>query len=153
MAHPNLVGKQFQDLYVLKKEGKDKYRNTLYKCGCWCGNYTIVRASTLVGNLVGDCGSCNYIERFPSEYMSWKGIKSRCTNPNDSGYKHYGALNVIFDISWGNFKQFLIDMGLKPNDEYEIERIDVFGNYEKENCIWIHYSKQNANKRNSLVNR
>ena len=42
-------------------------------------------------------------------------------------------------------------MGDSYSDEMTIERIDVNGNYEKENCCWISRGQQRRNLRNNLI--
>ena len=41
------------------------------------------------------------------------------------------------------------DMGPKPSPKHSVERIDVNGNYCKENCVWATASEQMRNKRNN----
>lgn len=43
-------------------------------------------------------------------------------------------------------------MGNKP-EGYSIERMNVNGNYCKENCCWIPKSKQNNNKRTTRLDK
>jgi hypothetical protein len=38
-------------------------------------------------------------------------------------------------------------MGQRPAGRYSIERVDVNGNYEPSNCIWLLHSEQSKNRR------
>ena len=83
-----------------------------------------------------------------SEYNSWHGMKSRCFNPTDPAFKHYGGRGIIVCKGGKNdFSIFYKDMGPKPGKEYSIDRVDVNGNYEPSNCRWADRSTQQKNKR------
>lgn len=51
---------------------------------------------------------------------------------------------------WLDFRNFLADMGAAP-ESHTIERVDVNGNYEPENCKWIPATKQAHNTRRSRM--
>lgn len=80
---------------------------------------------------------------------SWQGLKERCNNKKLPSYKSYGGRGIKYQASWENFIGFLDDMGVAEKG-MSIERIDVNGNYCKENCKWIPVLKQQDNKRCSL---
>ena len=71
---------------------------------------------------------------------------SRCTNHSDPSYESYGARGIKVADEWLNYKQFVVDMGERPEGR-SIDRIDPFGNYCKENCRWATASQQQRNKR------
>lgn len=74
----------------------------------------------------------------------------RCTNPNQSTYRYYGARGISVCPAWAaSFKQFLGDMGPVPHEGWTLDRIDPDGNYEPGNCRWASYETQMNNKRNS----
>lgn len=82
------------------------------------------------------------------EYRIWKAMKSRCYSPSqkDSYYQRDGI--KVCDRWIHNFKAFLQDMGPMPANDYSIERIDIYGDYCPENCIWIPEKDQKKNRRN-----
>jgi hypothetical protein len=76
----------------------------------------------------------------------------RCTNPNNSDFKHYGGRGIkVCDRWFGSFDAFLEDMGSSWVDGLSIERRDVNGNYEPSNCYWATQSQQMRNTRKSLI--
>jgi hypothetical protein len=83
-----------------------------------------------------------------SEHRTWVSMRGRCLNSNDKAYHYYGGRGIKICDRWLNsFSSFLEDMGMKPTKFHTIERVDVNGNYEPSNCIWITKSEQGKNKR------
>lgn len=81
-------------------------------------------------------------------YRTWQNMKNRCNNPTNPQYKNYGGRGILVDPKWINFKGFYEDMFDSYEEGFSIERIDVNGNYCKENCIWIPLNEQSKNRRN-----
>jgi len=77
----------------------------------------------------------------------WSHMKTRCTNSNCKDYINYGGRGITYTESWEIFANFLTDMGEAPEGDYSLDRIDVNGNYCKENCRWASRKVQNSNKR------
>lgn len=84
------------------------------------------------------------------EYTSWESMKQRCNNPNNKHYKNYGGRGIKFCKEWNIFDKFLLDMGYRPGKKYSLDRIDVNGDYYKENCKWSDRYTQDRNRRNSV---
>lgn len=89
-------------------------------------------------------------------YHTWKAMKSRCNNKNDSAYRNYGGRGIKVCERWQEpheqgFWNFVSDMGPKPNpsEDYSLDRIDVNGDYCSENCRWVNRHQQNINRRDS----
>jgi hypothetical protein len=88
---------------------------------------------------------------YTSEHKTWCNIRSRCSDPKNNRYQHYGARGIEVCARWlESFENFLQDMGRKPGLDYSIERINVNGNYEPNNCIWLPRNKQSSNRTDSL---
>jgi len=67
------------------------------------------------------------------------------------GFKNYGGRGISVCDQWADFKVFLLDMGKKPSPYHSIDRVDVNGNYNPENCRWATTKEQSRNKRSSRL--
>ena len=81
-------------------------------------------------------------------YKSWEKMKARCENKAQYGYESYGGRGIVVCERWQSFALFLEDMGERPSG-MSIDRIDVNGNCEPENCKWSTVKEQGRNKRNN----
>lgn len=88
-------------------------------------------------------------------YRVWADMKNRCYNENLEYYSDYGGRGISVCDSWFySFIEFYNDMGAEYRDGLLIDRIDVNGNYCKENCRWLSVSKSNTNKtKRTAMNR
>jgi len=154
MAHHDLVGNRYGRLFVVGLESVTTGGHAMWLCHCRCGSLTIVRTSSLVNGHTQSCGciqreaaietgmlnsrhgACRTDRHGTVEYRTWRKMKERCYNPRDKRYKDYGGRGVTVCKRWLDFASFLEDMGFRPSG-YSIERIDVDGNYEPGNCVWL----------------
>jgi len=104
----------------------------------------------------------NRIEMIPSmfihggkgtpEYGVWKDMKRRCYAKNRRHYRWYGAKGIRVCARWlHDFSAFLDDMGARPADCTDIDRIDSSGNYCPENCRWVDKITQAQNRSNNRL--
>jgi len=80
-------------------------------------------------------------------FWIYNAMRRRCEQPSYTQYKDYGGRGIKVCDRWKEFKNFKVDMF----DSYEmgltIDRVDVNGNYEPENCKWSTRQEQSENKR------
>lgn len=80
------------------------------------------------------------------EFQCWSDIKGRCLNTNNRWYPSYGGRGITVCDSWLNsFESFYNDMGECP-PKFSLDRVDVNGNYCKENCRWATAKQQQRNR-------
>ena len=82
-------------------------------------------------------------------YITWCNMKARCLNPDRRDYKNYGGRGIKVCDRWMTFENFLADMGEKPKG-LTLERINVDGDYDPNNCQWATYKEQANNWRKSI---
>lgn len=158
----NLVGRVFTRLKVISvDENRCTSKRTYYLCECECGKQSSVRSDGLVGGTTTSCGCYNreIITKhghatlsgvgISSTYKSWYGMVRRCTDETYNVYEQYGAKGVTVCDRWLNFKNFLSDMGERP-DGHTIDRVDGTKGYSPDNCRWSTYKEQTANRHNTL---
>lgn len=81
------------------------------------------------------------------EYNLWCNIIARCENKKHPYYRNYGGRGITVSKEWRNsFTEFLKDMGERPSDLHQIDRINNNKGYSKENCEWATH-QENSNNR------
>lgn len=170
----DLTGQRIPDSTItvierdFEKDSLTESRVYNWKCKCDCGNEFTVTTSRLTGDdHITCCPECAHKQgglaqrkySIPTNdpfYNIYKGIIYRCTNPNDREYHNYGGRGIKVCDEWLNdFEKFKEDMyesylAHKATHSYtSIERVNVNGNYCKENCIWADQFIQANNKRNT----
>jgi hypothetical protein len=77
-------------------------------------------------------------------------MRYRCLNPNATGYERYGGRGVTICDRWQDFKNFLADMGERPEGK-TLDRVDPDGDYKPDNCRWATPGEQAHNRRSPAV--
>jgi len=78
-------------------------------------------------------------------YVSWWHMIARCSDIN---YPYYKGRGVSVCDRWGDFSNFLADMGTRPEGT-TLGRILDRGNYEPGNVFWMTRTEQGLNQRNN----
>jgi hypothetical protein len=153
----DLTGQHFGRWTVLALHPKrSKHRNARWHCVCDCGGERLVAASSL---RQGGSKSCGCLQRecktkhghtkggkVTRAYRCWVAMRQRCFNPNHEAYPYYGGRGITVCERWLSFENFFADMGAPPRNR-TLDRIDVNGNYEPNNCRWASTFEQSRNKR------
>lgn len=170
----DLTGKTFGRLHVMERDIEyekeylktHKYKCTFWKCKCECGNIKTIYANSLINNKTTSCGCYRKEQRLISNIkhgLSHSRIKriyynmyERCYNKKNPRYNDYGGRGIKICDEWIdkengliNFYEWAINNGYK--DDLTIDRIDVNGNYEPNNCRWLTNLEQQYNKRCNVM--
>ncbi len=157
----DLNGRRFGYLTGLRRDPAPGYPRWI--CRCDCGVVKSINSGALRQGRIRSCGCYNMKRRRDRrkhgalvdkkktpEYATWRGMITRCENPNDKRYASYGGRGITVCARWReDFASFLEDMGEKPKG-LTIERLDVNGHYEPSNCIWASKKAQARNKTTTL---
>lgn len=156
----DMTGQRFGRYTVLERNGVGAHGMAAWLCECDCGvRKTVVGNNLRQGNVVS-CGcyqkevatrngvaTKKHGEARTPTYKTWIAMKARCFNPSDHAYGQYGGRGITVCERWTNsYELFLEDMGRRPRGT-SIERIDVNGNYEPQNCVWATPKQQTRNRR------
>ena len=165
----DLTGQRFGRLTVIER-AEDYVRPNghslvQWHCICDCGNEQISAGYSLTHGRCTSCG-CARTERLVKMntthgdsnsvlFRRYEHMKERCNNPTCKSYKHYGGRGIKVCDEWMKsfeaFRDWSLANGFQEN--LTIDRIDVNGNYEPNNCRWADTEIQCNNRRNNLYIR
>ena len=153
------IGERYGLWTVLKPLGKiKKWGNHYYECQCDCGVIKAISSTNLVNGRSNACKSSVHMKgrgathgmRYTKIYRVYLNMKARCYKPKTESYPIYGGRGIRVCDEWiESFVNFYEDMKHGYAEHLSLERIDVNGNYCKENCKWVTLSDQCKNKRNT----
>jgi len=150
------TGMRFGMLLVIEEDTSLRNGKFVYwRCRCDCGREISVLSGELRPTRPRACGCqmakkkhglCGTrIHRIHSLMID------RCTNPNSKRYKYYGGKGISVCAEWmESVAAFHRDMG-DPPEGMSLDRIDVNGNYCKENCRWATQKQQMRNTTRSRL--
>ena len=169
VRHSYNVGDKHNKLTLVKRVNGPQWL-----CKCDCGDVKTYDVGNVRRGNTSQCKACANKSRSikhtthgmggngmrgnaTPEYGVRRGMINRCTNPNDSRYKHYGDRGIKVCSRWlESFENFYADMGPRPDDhpiygKYKIDRIDNDGGYGPDNCKWNVGPDEWRNRRDVIV--
>ncbi len=156
----DLVGRVFGRLTVQKLDHVTSRHASMWRCLCECGKETVSTGSNLKK---GGALSCGCLRREISRARTtihggtgthswnvWRGMLDRCNLATHKSFHNYGGRGISVCERWKKYEAFLSDMGHPPDQFHTLDRKNVDGGYEPENCMWATYHQQARNRRTNV---
>lgn len=155
----DLTGKRFGRLVAIEPTGeRDAKGRILWKCRCDCGTLIDVPASSLSSGYRRSCGC--YTSEVQTKWKTpeekslanvYQKMKSRCYNPNTTGFEHWGGRGIYICEEWLNNERAFVDWALENGYRkgLSIDRVNNDGPYAPDNCRFTDDFGQANNRRNN----
>ena len=152
----DMTGQRHGKWTVIEQAGNTAGGGALWLSRCDCGTERAVIGADLRQGKSVSCGCEGSRTRIGSRarthgasgtrlHHTWKNMRRRCADQEDPDY---GGRGITVCEAWGSFETFRAwasTSGYQPH--LTIERLDVNGGYEPQNCIWADAQAQSENRR------
>lgn len=152
-------GNRYGLLTIVEEGPRHSYANKRQvwcKCDCGNENLTLVTTNNLVSGNTTSCGCVGEASRKTHgmsntrTYQIHEGMLRRCKPELAEDFPYHAGKGIKVCADWnprlgGSFENFFNDMGEAP-EGMSLDRIEVDGDYCKENCRWATNSIQGYNK-------
>ena len=137
------------------EKSKRKYRYGLYECQ-YCGKEFEAGTQYVKRGHTKSCGcqrkggnreNTTHGMTQHRLYKTWDNMMRRCHNKNTKTFKNYGGRGIIVCERWHSVENFIDDMFPSFEEGLSLDRIDLNGNYEPDNCRWTTREIQARNTR------
>lgn len=157
----DLTGQKFNKWTVLERAENSASRNrVMWLCRCDCGVERVVVRHSLTAGISKSCGchsrevtrallTTHGMTKTPL-FSIWKGMRTRCHNPNSKAWPDYGGRGIGICERWDKFALFYEDMFPSYSEGMTIERINNEIGYQPDNCKWVPKSEQSKNRRSVI---
>ena len=154
-TQPDLTGRRFGDILVLRPATVGKHKARRYHCQCACGNKWIVPGSRLLAGQKGCRSSAECLTKMGKR--QWRKRDSTVKGARIAGveieYRAWLHLRAkakrkkaVVDSRWfADFWEFLEDVGEKPDPGCVFARRDWGGSFDIENACWMTQSEARQN--------
>lgn len=163
----NYTGTRSGRLVFIEPIDKMPTRGWRWLAKCDCGNTLLIEPSRTNGGNTKSCGCLKMdvlLARVVTHgqsrggsnrktYARWLSMRKRCSaqqGRHREDWSNYAGRGIVVCERWSTYLNFLADMGECP-DGMTLERVDVDGNYEPENCRWATQTDQSLNKTNTRM--
>jgi len=168
------TGDKYGRLTAVKEVGpyippSNSYRSRQYLFKCDCGNEIVAQITAVrIGN-TRSCGCINK-ERIIKQnkknaiykgysghkhFKRWKGMIERCYYQKHKDYHNYGGRGIKVCDEWRSHPKLFIEW-VENESNYRkgltLDRLDVNGNYEPNNCTFSNHTTQVLNRNIMLTN-
>lgn len=161
----DLTGLRRGKLVVVRKAN---FGRSQWVCKCDCGNEVTLPAYRIMEYISCGCvgrENAMHLDKHTRThgmtntrlYHTYCKMKERCYNPKIEHYPEYGGRGIKMCDEWRNsfesFRDWAYSAGYDPTKdrkEQSLDRIDVNGNYEPDNCRWITQKEQTRNTRRTI---
>lgn len=158
MKPPTKIDDQYGELTVLRLVDGGNSEQRTWLCKCNCGRDTVARERYLRDGHKRSCGcllSKSHIRHGETKtrlHKIWDSMLARCEYNKHVHYNNYGGRGIYVCDEWKQYESFRDWARANGyNDTLTIDRKNVNGNYEPDNCEWKTMKEQQNNKRTNKI--